>query len=62
MTEEQQQFRPCQGLQLVKLPPAIALDNVLTKARTQGRAGDEVGREGQVTSALKVSKGDVKDL
>lgn len=37
------------------------MDNVLTKARTQGRAGDEVGREGQVTSALKVSKGDIKD-
>ena len=61
MTEQQQRSRPRWALQLVKLPPAIALDNILTKARTRGRAGDEVGREGQVTSALKVSKGDVKD-
>ena len=46
MTEQQQRFRPRH----------LQLDNVLTKARTQGRAGDEVGKEGQVTSALKVSK------
>ena len=58
---EQQRSRPHWALQLVKLPPEIALDNVLTKVRTRGRAGDEVGREGQVTSALKVSKGDIKD-
>ena len=52
MTEQQQRFRPRH----------LQLDNVLTKARTQGRAGDEVGKEGQVTSALKVSKGDVKTV
>ena len=52
MTEQQQRFRPRH----------LQLDNVLTKARTQGRAGDEVGKEGQVTSALKVSKGDAKTV